>query len=162
MEVLAFLIPFVLLGTAVVFIAFWGSPGAAREAYLTRGNKAFRIAIPILYVALGVVVPALVLTARTETAGGVGSLKDADLSEAQKHGKILFRQRCASCHSLAAVDARGVTGPDLDDIGAVTAKRIQNAIKIGGTGQKRMPSGILEGEDARDVAEYVARVAGQN
>ena len=39
MEVLAFLIPFVLLGAAVVFIAFSGGPGAAREAYLTRGGR---------------------------------------------------------------------------------------------------------------------------
>ncbi len=162
MTVIAFLIPFVLLGVAVVFIAFWGGPGAAREAYLTRGSRLFRIGIPILYILLGVVVPALVLTARGETAGGNGSLKDAELTEAQLRGKMLFRQQCASCHSLAAVDARGVTGPDLDEIGEVKPGRILNAIRIGGTGQKRMPSQLLTGEDAKEVAEYVARVAGQN
>lgn len=160
MTVIAFLIPFVLFGVAVVFVAFWGGPGAAREAYLTRGNRLFRIGIPILYILLGVVVPALVLTARGETAGGTGALKDSDLTESQQHGKVLFRQQCASCHTLAAVDARGVTGPDLDEIGEVKPDRIINAIKIGGTGQKRMPSGLLAGEDAKDVAEYVARVAG--
>jgi hypothetical protein len=162
MTVIAFLIPFVLLGVAVVFIAFWGGPGAAREAYLTRGNRLFRIGIPILYILLGVVVPALVLTARGETAGGTGALKDSELTEAELRGKMLFRQQCASCHTLAAVDARGVTGPNLDEIGEVKAARIVNAIKLGGTGQKRMPSQLLTGEDAKEVADYVARVAGRN
>jgi cytochrome c553 len=160
MTVLAFLIPFVLLGGAVLFIAFWGGPGAAREAYLTRGNRVFRIVIPVVYVAFGVIVPALVLSARGETAGGVGHLQNAKLDKSEDNGKILFRQQCASCHTLSAVDARGVTGPDLDSIGEVKAARIVNAIKIGGTGQKRMPSGLLEGQDAKDVANYVAKVAG--
>ena len=35
-----------------------------------------------------------------------------------------------------------------------------NAIKNGGTGQGRMPTGLLEGEDAEEVASYVAKVAG--
>jgi cytochrome c553 len=162
MTVLAFLIPFVLIGTSVIFIAFWGGPGAAREAYLTRGSRAFRIGIPVLYIVLGVVVPALVLSARGETAGGNGHLQDVKLTESQDHGKILFRQQCASCHTLKAVDARGVTGPNLDQLGQVKPQRVLNAIKIGGTGQLRMPSGLLSGQDAQDVANYVSKVAGQN
>ena len=79
-----------------------------------------------------------------------------------ERGKQLFRQQCASCHSLAAVNARGVTGPDLDEIGEVTPERVRNAIRNGGTGQDRMPAGLLEGEEARDVAEYVSEVAGSS
>ena len=52
MEIVAFLVPFVLLGTAVVFIAFSGGPSAAREAYLTKGGRLFRVAIPVLYLSL--------------------------------------------------------------------------------------------------------------
>ena len=71
-------------------------------------------------------------------------------------------QRCASCHNLDAVNARGVTGPDLDEIGEVTEARILNAIENGGTGQKRMPAGLLEGEDAEDVARSTwPKVAGR-
>jgi cytochrome c553 len=161
MEIVAFLIPFVLLGIAVVFIAFQGGPGAAREAYLTRGGRFFKIAIPVIYIVAGVVVPGLVLANKGETTGGTGSLQSEKLTEVEEHGKLLFRQQCASCHSLAAVNARGVTGPDLDDIGEVTPKRILNAIKNGGTGQDRMPAGLLEGEEAQDVAEYVSEVAGK-
>ena len=54
-----------------------------------------------------------------------------------------------------------MTGPDLDEIGEMTEERVLTAIKVGGTGQKRMPAGLLEGEDAEAVAKYVTAVAGQ-
>ncbi len=162
MEIVAFLVPFVLLGVAVVFIAFSGGPGAAREAYLTRGGRVFRIAIPLIYIVAGVIIPVLILTNKEEAAGGVGALKSEALTAQTERGKDLFRQQCASCHTLAAVNARGVTGPNLDDIGEVTPDRILNAIKNGGTGQKRMPSALLEGEEAQDVAKYVSEVAGRD
>jgi hypothetical protein len=59
------------------------------------------------------------------------------------------------------VNARGVTGPDLDRIGALTKARVLSAIKIGGTGQGRMPSGLLQGQDAQDVAYFLSQVAGK-
>ncbi len=160
MEALAFLFPFLLLGVAVIFIAFSGGPGPARESYLTSGNGVLRFTVPILYVALGLVVPALILSGRGEAAGGVGALQDEALSETADRGKTLFRQQCASCHTLAAVNAKGLTGPSLDEIGEVTRERIVNAIDLGGTGQDRMPPDLLEGEEAAAVAEYVAAVAG--
>ena len=162
MEIVAFLTPFVLFGVAVVFIAFSGGPSAAREAYLTKGGRVFRLTIPVLYLVLGVGVPAVVLANKGEAAGGNGALRSQGLSEAQERGKTLFQQQCKSCHTLAAVNARGVTGPNLDRIGEVTPKRVLNAIKNGGTGQKRMPSGLLEGKEAQDVAEYVSEVAGRD
>ena len=159
MEIIAFLVPFLLLGAAVLFIAFSGGPGNAREAYLTRGNTAFRVGIPILYLLLGVAVPALILANRGEAAGGRGSLEGETLTAETERGKQLFRQQCSSCHNLDAVNARGVTGPDLDQIGEVTSDRIVNAIKNGGTGQDRMPAGLLEGPEAEAVGAYVAKVA---
>ena len=39
MEFLIPLVPFVVAGLVVIFIAFWGGPSAAREAYLTRGRR---------------------------------------------------------------------------------------------------------------------------
>lgn len=160
MEVVLFLLPFVLIGIAVLFIAFSGGAGAAREAYLTRGNRAFRVAIPLLYLALGIAVPALIIASRDEAQGGTDALETEELKASAEEGKELFKSRCASCHNLDAVNARGVTGPDLDEIGEVTPDRIVNAIKNGGTGQGRMPAGLYEGEDARKVADYVAAVAG--
>ena len=60
-------------------------------------------------------------------------------------------QTCTSCHNLDAVQARGVTGPDLDELGALDEQRVLNAIKRGGTGQGRMPANLLSGEDAEAV-----------
>jgi mono/diheme cytochrome c family protein len=160
-EVLFVLAPFAVAGIAVLFIAMSGGPAAAREAYLTRGPRFFRVVIPLLYLALGVAVPAAVIAARDEAKGGVGPLRTADLREREEQGKELFQQTCSSCHNLDAVNAQGVTGPDLDELGGLDQGRVLNAIERGGTGQGRMPAGLLTNEDARDVALYVARVAGR-
>jgi cytochrome c553 len=161
MQVLLVIGPFLVLGLIVMFIAFSGSPGAAREAYLTRGGRLFTFSIVILYLGLGVVVPAAVIAGRGESEGGVGPLRTEPATKTQEEGKTLFIANCKSCHTLAAVQAHGVTGPNLDELGGVDRQRVLNAIKNGGTGQDRMPKGLLTGEDAQMVASYVAQVAGQ-
>jgi mono/diheme cytochrome c family protein len=162
MEVVAFLLPFLLLGGGVLFVAFSGGPSEAREAYLTRGSSLFKITIVAIYVGFGLVVPSLVLANKEEEAGGVGALRTTSMTASEERGKAIFKQTCASCHSLDAVNARGITGPSLDQIGEVTPERVVNAIENGGTGQGLMPAGLLEGQEAQDVANYVAKVAGSN
>jgi cytochrome c553 len=161
MEVLIVLVPFVLAGLVVIVIAFSGGPSAARDAYLTRGGRIFTIAFVLLYLALGVVVPAAVIAARGEAKGGTSSLRSAEPTATEETGKELFIQNCKSCHTLAAVQAHGVTGPNLDELAPLDKQRVLNAIKRGGTGTGRMPPGLLEGEDADAVATYVADVAGR-
>jgi len=160
MQVLLVIGPFLVLGLIVIFIAFSGSPGAAREAYLTRGGRLFTFVIVLIYVGLGIAVPAAVIAGRGESEGGVGALRTEPADKADEEGKTLFIANCKSCHTLAAVQAHGVTGPNLDELG-VDKQRVLNAIKNGGTGQNRMPKGLLQGEDAEKVATFVAQVAGQ-
>jgi hypothetical protein len=164
MEIVGFLAPWVLVGIAVIFISFSGGPGAAREAYLTRGGRAFAIVIVLVYVGIGIAVPAVVIASRGTRLGNSPQLeptKVRDTSPSIQRGRTLFIDSCSACHTLDAVNARGVTGPDLDKIGTVTPARVQSAIRIGGTGQMRMPAGLLQGQNATDVANFVARVAGQ-
>jgi mono/diheme cytochrome c family protein len=161
MEWLFILIPFVLLGVGVLALAFKGPRGAVREAARLRTGRGFRILIVLSYVLLGIAVPVAVIAARGEAEGGVGPLEQQSLSSADHEGKRVFKRTCASCHNLDAVNARGVTGPDLDEIGQVSQTRVLNAIKNGGTGQKRMPAGLLAGPEAKEVAGYVAKVAGR-
>jgi mono/diheme cytochrome c family protein len=161
MPVLLVLVPFSVVGVIVIFIAFSGSPGAAREAYLTRGGRAFSVTMILIYVGLGIAVPAAVIASRGESEGAVGPLRTEQPSTADEEGKALFIQTCKSCHTLAAVGANGVTGPDLDELGGVDRERVLHAIKIGGTGDGRMPPGLLDGQNAELVARYVAKVAGQ-
>jgi mono/diheme cytochrome c family protein len=160
-EWLLVIIPFLVIGIGVAFVAFSGGPGAAREAYLTRGRRTFPILILVLYLGLGIAVPAAVIAARGESEGAVGPLRAEQPTSQEEEGKVLFIQTCKSCHTLAAVNARGVTGPDLDDLAPLDRQRVRNAIRRGGTGQGRMPSGLLQGQDAQDVAAYVSQVAGQ-
>ena len=161
MEIIVFLVPWILIGIGIIFVSFSGGPGEARRAYLTRGNRAFAVAIPLIYIAFGVAVPALALNSRGESTGATASLAQEELPEELERGKELFRETCSSCHDLDALNANGVTGPDLDEIGEVTPERMVTAIRIGGTGQKRMPAALLEGENAEAVARYVAAVAGK-
>ena len=156
MEVLLVLVPFLFFGIVVLFIAFSGGPAAAREAYLTRGGRFFKIAIPVLYVGARHRGPG----GRDRLAGRVrgrrGKLRSESLNKQDENGKVLFVENCWSCHNLDAVGAEGVTGPDLDTLGcgqAAGAERDQ----AGGTGDGRMPAGLLVGQDADDVAGYVPR-----
>jgi mono/diheme cytochrome c family protein len=161
MEVLIVLVPFALAGIVVIFIAFSGGPSAAREAYLTRGGRFFTFSMVLLYLALGVAVPAAIIAARGEAKGDTGPLRTEGLSTKEELGKQLFIQNCKSCHTLAAVQAHGVTGPNLDELAPLDKQRVRNAIKRGGTGTGRMPPGLLDGEDADAVATYVSEVAGR-
>jgi mono/diheme cytochrome c family protein len=161
MEWLYVLIPFAVLGVLVGALAFKGPRGAAEGPGRLRSGRGFRILMLAVYLGLGLGVPAAVIAARGEAEGGVGSLEQVKLTPAEQEGKDLFRSTCASCHNLDAVNARGVTGPDLDEIGQVSKARVLNAIRIGGTGQKRMPAGLLDDGDAEDVATYVSKVAGR-
>ena len=161
MEVIGFLALWFALGIAVVFVAFSGGPGRARQAYLTRGNRGARILFPAIYLALGLIVPAIVIANREDAVGSSGELATTEASGELARGKDLFRQTCASCHSLKAANAVGVTGPNLDALGQVNEQRVLSAIENGGTGQLRMPRDLLEGENARAVAKYVAATAGK-
>src|SRR6058998_1692357 len=174
MATAAFVIGFLALGAAVAFVAFSGGPSQAREAYLTKGRRGFRIAIPIIYVGLGIAVPALVL-ANSHSAEGPQTLASKQGGHDFNQGKMLFRENCWSCHTLKAAGARGVTGPNLDQIGTVSEQRVLNAILIGGTGDGRMPQNVVPGAcakppchprgkqltEAEQVALYVSTVAGK-
>jgi mono/diheme cytochrome c family protein len=83
-------------------------------------------------------------------------------------GKDLFINNCGPCHTLAAAGTDGVVGPNLDDLLAPSgtgnfegnAARALTAVTCGaGTG--RMPEGILQGENAEEVAAFVGAYAGQ-
>jgi hypothetical protein len=164
MEIAGFLVPWILIGLGVFFVAFSGGPGRAREAYMTRGNRAFGLAIVLVYLGIGIAIPAVVIASRGTREGNSAQLEPTklrDTSPQVQTGRQLFIESCAACHTLDAVNARGVTGPNLDKLGTMTPGRVQSAIRIGGTGQDRMPAGLLQGQNAKDVALFVSTVAGK-
>jgi mono/diheme cytochrome c family protein len=84
-------------------------------------------------------------------------------------GKELFAINCGACHTLAKAGTDGVVGPNLDELLAPPSPsppdaetlepRVLDAIENGRAG--RMPAGILSGEQAQTVAEFVSQVAGR-
>lgn len=83
-------------------------------------------------------------------------------------GKVAFQKTCGGCHTLAHANTSGTTGPNLDDAfrqdkaDGVKDTSIQGLvdswIRYPNT-QGVMPAGLLKGQDAQDVAAYVAAVA---
>lgn len=70
---------------------------------------------------------------------------DADAAEG------VFKENCASCHGE---NLEGKNGPALDKIGSDLSKdEILEQIKNGGGG---MPSGLIEGDEAENVAGWLA------
>jgi plastocyanin len=88
------------------------------------------------------------------------------------NGKGLFigEGTCGSCHALSRAGTSGTQGPDLDDAFAQARRDGMNAETVEGVVLKQighprrnssMPADLVKGDDARDVAAYVAEVAGQ-
>ena len=95
---------------------------------------------------------------------GGESASPEKVASSDEEAKQLFQTNCGACHTLARAGTDGIVGPDLDDLlgqGTPEAnqERVENAILDGFEG--RMPAGILQGEDAELVANFVARVTGQ-
>ena len=112
--------------------------------------------------AAGIAALAAASIAVTGCSGGGGS-GDANLVA----GKKLFVERCGSCHVLGRAETKGTTGPDLDAAFAVARAEGWGDAAIRGAvhGQilhpaigSVMPAKLVEGEQAHDVAAYVASV----
>ncbi len=160
-----FILAFVLIGLAVVFIALRGQePSTGTQGRGGRlQQRGWGIGIMLAIVLLGVGVPALAIVDNSDNSGKRAP-KGVELTDAQAHGRELFHINCSTCHSLAASNAVGRVGPDLDTLsgGNMQAAFVLDAIKNGrNRGAGNMPANLLQGQDAKDVASYVSRVAGR-
>ncbi|MGH3027094.1 MAG: c-type cytochrome [Gaiellaceae bacterium] len=85
------------------------------------------------------------------------------------NGKELFVQNCASCHTLADAGTMANVGPNLDTALGWSCKQgfAEDTLYSVVLGQidlaaPPMPADIVMGQDAVDVAAYVASVAGKD
>jgi mono/diheme cytochrome c family protein len=159
----------VAVGLGVFFVAMRGGPRGAREALHTEskaGQRAVTLGIVVLF-AFGLIVPAIVLAFNGEhkASVAVGGLR---LNAEEQKGRELFAHTCTVCHTLAAVNAVGRIGPNLDvrvgdDISTAAGRKalVLNAIAEGrARGLGQMPALLYQGKEAEDVAAFVAAVAG--
>ncbi len=163
----------VVLALALLFIASRGGPRGARAAIQTqsRGGRTFmRWLFAVVYIGFGIALPLLLLTGNHANANNqVGGMK---LSAGAKQGREVFALHCAVCHTLAAANASGKVGPNLDQLrppktlvlNTIANGCVQNP-PSGSTqaclGYGTMPAGVVQDKDAEHVAEFVAAVAGR-
>lgn len=103
-------------------------------------------------------------------ACGEQSIEVASTSP-QHAGAELFQQRCAGCHTFRAAATQGsaanvrtrerTDGPNFNTR-RECVERVLYAIQNGGFSGAIMPANIVVGEEAQQVAEFVARYAGSD
>jgi mono/diheme cytochrome c family protein len=173
LAVILFVAFWVVLAFVLFFIAVRGGIGGARAALQTqsRGGRKFMGALfAIVYLAFGVAIPIAFLTGNHANASSqVGGVK---LTAAEKRGRELFGVHCSVCHTLAAANANGKVGPNLDQLrppqGLVVNTIINGCVQNPPSGSSQsclgygtMPAGVLQGKQAEEVGAFVAKVAGK-
>jgi mono/diheme cytochrome c family protein len=135
-------------------------------------SKKTFVVFGILVVVLAALIPWLVFRADGDADAGA-----LDVPAGLESGQSLFETNCGTCHTLYAAGTDGNYGPDLDILLAPTGGpaegpdavkqaegRVLNAIEKGvdsPTTLGRMPGGILNEEQSKEVAEFVAATAGE-
>jgi mono/diheme cytochrome c family protein len=137
-------------------------------------SKRTFIVFGVLILVLAVVIPWLAFRSRGDAGSG-----DQKVAADLKDGQSLFQTNCGTCHTLYSAGTDGNYGPNLDELlspsgpptgssAASTIKgvegRVLNAVENGvnsSTTPGRMPGGILNQEQSKEVAEFVAATAGE-
>src|ERR1700756_29435 len=86
-------------------------------------------------------------------------------------GAVLFSQRCSGCHTLSYAATHGsasnirtreiTNGPNFNVRCEKPVTRVLYAIETGGFSGAIMPQNIVVGQEAQQVAEFVAKYAGR-
>lgn len=113
---------------------------------------------------------AIPVVAAVATVTGCDLQENADVD----NGRTLFVEQCGRCHAFkeagttaeigpdldAAFEGARKTGMDSDTIEGVVETQISNPRFTSPDSPDYMPANLVEGEDAKDVAAYVAQYAG--
>jgi mono/diheme cytochrome c family protein len=159
MSTLLFVLFFVLLGLGTVLVAMRsGGRGPLFDPNKRGGRRAVAWFTALTVVVLGIAVPVAVGVDGSNRKEEAAPVK---LSAQEVRGRQLFNPTCSQCHTLSASKAVGRVGPNLDVL-RPPARLVEDAILKGRyRGQGQMPDKLFEGQDAKAVAAYVAKVAGR-
>jgi mono/diheme cytochrome c family protein len=136
-------------------------------------SKRTFIVFGALVVVLAVLIPWLAFRSTGDANTGA-----EDVAANLKNGQSLFQTNCGTCHTLYAAGTDGNYAPNLDELlapsgppeGSTASKsieaiegRVLNAVENGVNSSTpgRMPAGILNEAQAKEVAHFVASVAGE-
>lgn len=173
--VLLVVVLLVAIGVGVFLLAMRrpsGTPGGSTPAESKAAQRGLTAGL-VLVCAFGLVVPALVLAFNSAHKASVG-VGGVHLDAQQQKGRELFSHSCNLCHTLAGAAAVGRTGPNLDvlipTVGAALPEKAQYAVRKAfvlsailegrARGKGQMPRLLFQGNEAEDVAAFVAAIAG--
>ncbi|HWK16517.1 MAG TPA: c-type cytochrome [Solirubrobacteraceae bacterium] len=173
LAVILFLGFWVVLALGLFFVAARGGLGGARntlQAQSRGGRRAAAVTFAFIFIAFGVVIPAVTLAGNHRNSSK--QYAGVSLNASDKRGRELFGEHCGFCHTLAAANAVGKVGPNLDVLQppqslvlhTINYGCLQNAPSSDPQtclGYGTMPAALVQGQDATDVANFVARVAGK-
>jgi mono/diheme cytochrome c family protein len=169
--VVAFVAFWVIVALGLFYVAVRG-PGNVRagSSRPSRGSNGL-IGVVFAFVAIGfgIALPLALLVGNDSHASEqIGGIK---LTSGEKSGRELFGEHCGVCHTLAATNAIGKVGPNLDLL-KPPESIVLHTLEYGclpnapsGSdeaclGQGVMPADVVTGRDAQNVAMFVAKVAG--
>jgi mono/diheme cytochrome c family protein len=106
-------------------------------------------------------------------AGGISACGSQGISVSKSspyyRGAVLFRDHCSGCHTLAVVGAQGsatsikdrvrTNGPNFN-IRKENMEQVLYAIRNGGFSGAIMPENLVVGDDAQDIAKFLAKYSG--
>jgi cytochrome c5 len=171
LAVAAFVALWVVIALSLFVLAQRGT-GTANPTRRDPGRRGSNISISLFVVTtvvFGIGLPLVMLTGNHHNASAqIGGIK---LTAAEKSGRELFGEHCGVCHTLAGANAVGKVGPNLDVLKpaqSVVINTINNGClpnppkgsNEGCLGQGVMPAAVVQGQDAQNVAAFVAKVAG--
>jgi cytochrome c5 len=167
--------------TGLAAILFWAAPRGklaplANVLYSQKraASMTINVTLAVVMIGFGLVVPAIFLVGNHDRSmtGGTGGVK---LTANEVNGRELFGEHCAVCHTLASASAVGKVGPNLDQLkpayqtimhtienGCLQQPASASEVSEACLGYGSMPADIVQGQDAVNVARYVAAVAGKS
>ncbi len=169
LAVAAFVAFWVIVALGLVMVA--ARAGGARPSRgVTRAASQSAITLFVATAAVfGIALPIVMLIGNHDNANAqVGGIK---LTSGEKSGRELFGEHCGVCHTLAAANAVGKVGPNLDVIQpseTLVVHTIANGCLPNAPsgspeaclGYGVMPADVVQGHQAQQVAAFVAKVAG--
>ena len=160
MAVLLFVLFWVLIALLIFFVASRGGPRGARETLQAQshgGRRTAAVIFAVLYVGMGIGVPAALLIGSHHNANA--EVNGNKLSSEAKKGRKIFGDVCGSCHTLAEAGSIGKVGPNLDDL-KPTKALLQDALIHGRQrGNGTMPANLLpDPNQQQEVIDFVYEV----
>ncbi len=172
--IVAIIIIAVLFLAISIGVAYGASRGSFRvvsnalQSTNRSGSRLLNTVLVVVYIGVGIAVPLVFIIGNRDNSNAqVGGVK---LTAAMQTGRELFSDHCAVCHTLAANNAVGKVGPNLDQLRPSEATVLhtiangclQQPTSASNTclGYGNMPADIVQGQQAQDIAEFVAHVAG--